>query len=523
MEFRVRHVLRYSSIVDENPPRGIVPTLKIHKDKGRLPDCINTFGFGYNLDSALLNEIAQVGYGSYSFIPDPGFVGTIFVHSLANLLTTVAVMTQIKLIPLDKTALASQGGTPGLVANISQDGGIVDLGQLQVGQSREFVFDLQDIPDDPDCDFIQVEAEMTLRNGEKHTVIAKAKVETISSNQVEIAETSMARQMLVDAIQGGFTKPLTEATEGVKKAIQTIQEFTHKSNQIEDLHKDANGQVLEALQPEYFAKWGRHYLPSLRYAHQNQQCNNFKDPGVQHYGGNLFKKERDVIDELFTSLPPPKASAYSHQPSSTSSYAAPVNMAAFNNRNGVCFGGSSLVRIADSTFKRVDEIKPDDFLYTIGNKSYRVVYVVESLLNGPIKMSKLNENAIFTPWHPICIEGSWKFPSDLEFQDYYECSKVYNFVLEGGHVIEVGGIQTVTLGHGIQNDLTVSHEFFGTCKVIKALEGLAKSKKGVIQVCGVTRDSQSNLVDGLVGVNQLQSSPNINQSDFIRSKEVPII
>ena len=34
-------------------------------------------------------------------------------------------------------------------------------------------------------------------------------------------------------------------------------------------------------------------------AHQLQQCSNFKDPGVQHYGGSLFSSERDRADETF--------------------------------------------------------------------------------------------------------------------------------------------------------------------------------------------------------------------------------
>lgn len=48
------------------------------------------FGFGYNLDSGLLDELAREGGGRYAFIPDSGFVGTVFVHALANLLTTAA-------------------------------------------------------------------------------------------------------------------------------------------------------------------------------------------------------------------------------------------------------------------------------------------------------------------------------------------------------------------------------------------------------------------------------------------------
>merc|ERR1719359_543228 len=42
--------------------------------------------------------------------------------------------------------------------------------------------------------------------------------------------------------------------------------------------EDLEGQVSEAIsRQDWFARWGRHYLPSLQRAHELQQCNNFKD------------------------------------------------------------------------------------------------------------------------------------------------------------------------------------------------------------------------------------------------------
>ena len=73
------------------PPRGHIPMLKRYADAnhGRYPGIISTFGFGYQLDSALLRQIAIQGGGMYAFIPDSGFVGTAFVNALANILATV--------------------------------------------------------------------------------------------------------------------------------------------------------------------------------------------------------------------------------------------------------------------------------------------------------------------------------------------------------------------------------------------------------------------------------------------------
>merc|ERR1712173_329103 len=78
---------------------------------------------------------------------------------------------------------------------------------------------------------------------------------------------------------------------------------------VKDLVQDIEGQVTEAFsKQDFYQKWGRHYLPSLARAHLFQQCNNFKDPGVQHYGGSAFEQVRDIADEIFTTLPAPKPS-----------------------------------------------------------------------------------------------------------------------------------------------------------------------------------------------------------------------
>lgn len=66
--------------------------LKKYKEDHPEVNCsLSTFGFGYNLDSELLDQLAIEGKGSYAFIPDAQFVGTVFVNALSNLMTTLAV------------------------------------------------------------------------------------------------------------------------------------------------------------------------------------------------------------------------------------------------------------------------------------------------------------------------------------------------------------------------------------------------------------------------------------------------
>jgi hypothetical protein len=36
---------------------------------------------------------------------------------------------------------------------------------------------------------------------------------------------------------------------------------------------------------EYWQKWGKDYFPALKIGHENEMCTNFKDPGLQLYGG----------------------------------------------------------------------------------------------------------------------------------------------------------------------------------------------------------------------------------------------
>ena len=48
---------------------------------------LSSFGFGYQLESQMLVELAKAGGGGFGFIPDSGFVGTTFIHAVAGALT----------------------------------------------------------------------------------------------------------------------------------------------------------------------------------------------------------------------------------------------------------------------------------------------------------------------------------------------------------------------------------------------------------------------------------------------------
>lgn len=67
--------------------------LKKYKDEHKqINTTINTFGFGYAIDTPLLLNLASEGHGMHSFIPDASFVGTAFVNSVSNLLVFILLL-----------------------------------------------------------------------------------------------------------------------------------------------------------------------------------------------------------------------------------------------------------------------------------------------------------------------------------------------------------------------------------------------------------------------------------------------
>ena len=75
---------------NENPPMGIIPTLKeAISDIKKVNFTFSTFAFGYNVDSKLMEEIPLIVNGVYGYCPDCTMVGTIFTSYMASILTTV--------------------------------------------------------------------------------------------------------------------------------------------------------------------------------------------------------------------------------------------------------------------------------------------------------------------------------------------------------------------------------------------------------------------------------------------------
>ncbi len=115
--------------------------------------------------------------------------------------------------------------------------------------------------------------------------------------------------------------------------------------------EENEGQVGKALEKsEWWTKWGRHYLPALKIAHNIEMCTNFKDPGLQGYGSEIFRENESKIDTIFIKLPPPTPTIKKYDDQGNARQVN--NMAGYYNRGGGCIHGDCTA-ISISGIKKV--------------------------------------------------------------------------------------------------------------------------------------------------------------------------
>mmetsp|Transcript_7373 Transcript_7373/g.12813 ORF Transcript_7373/g.12813 Transcript_7373/m.12813 type:complete len:585 (+) Transcript_7373:63-1817(+) len=334
---RLGHIMLLTDGMSQSPD-SIVPNLQQYRTTHeRLPGTISTFGFGYNLDSRLLVQLAAEGSGSYSFIPDAGFVGTVFVNTVSNLMVTMAHEVYLGLEPGSDSGdeLILKDCMLGDLPVTQQDGYTrVKLGTLQYGQTKDILLRMKtggaEIPSFAAS--VQYEPAVGHDGVPACSPLMEASCGDVKEEALQKMERHRCRANFANALLRIFRDRLNvdSAKALLAPAIEKVRASPAREQEsVKALLEDMCGQCTEALsRQDWFLKWGILYLPSIMFAHRLQQCNNFKDPGVQCYGGKLFQEIRDDADDVFNNLPAPK-------PSIRRSQAAPVSMAAYNN----CYGG----------------------------------------------------------------------------------------------------------------------------------------------------------------------------------------
>ena len=554
-----------------NPPRGHLPMLKLFlesQDPSKVNFTINTAGFGYNLDSSLLYEIARIGNGHFSFIPDSGMVGTNFVHAVANTYATYAQGLFID-IEVDDESVAKEIKIEGAFnATHSSWGVSVPMGTLQYGQNRDLVIKLpRSLSKAPLHVTARCSPWTTMTETKAMRVINDAQLPPAESavdpslmyqdhrsafvdlvlslvdtkvNEANAYSWNKSRQTLADGAEG----KVTALTDKVKASFPDSK-ATAVGTACADAHEliaDLDGQVTLAVKDQAsFGRWGAHYLLSLARSHQRQQCGNFKDPGLQVYGRDsvLFQASRDEIDKAFDNLPPPKPSARPRPsapggapmvgggmarsrrlaPSSSSSAYAPMqSMSKYNSRSAPCFAGHSTISLGNGRLAEISTLRAGDKVVTPKGEA-TIAGIVKTVIDGGrLPMCQLGEGLTITPWHPVFLCG-WQFPADVVDPTWVECDAIYSLILEenrdsDAHAVTIGGVRCVTMGHGVEGGEDVrSHPFLSKhASVVAALARLPGVS--VKEATGMYRDPQTGLMAGFEYAERVEVTQGLESSAF---------
>ena len=317
------------------PPAGHLQELQNYRDATDFSVQINTFGFGYNLDSKLLHGLAVAGAGTYAFIPDAKIVGTTFVDSVANVLSTLTHSATLHLTEKNGAAFSGvAGGSTCYGGNESSNedwGTVVDLGPLSHGQTRyvsvpmhipalgepavtattvPYLEAVLQVGGHGGTTSIQVSGAQRAAAPEMLAGHLTAKAATIGQQAISTAEAGKG-QSAVDTMQvfaAEVSRAATAAATAEGGGGGSWDQQTADSRVLA-LHKDVSGRMSKALMGQArFNRWGKHYLRALVRAHQLNLCTNFMDAGLQVNGGDLFRSLRATGDEAFVNLPAPMPS-----------------------------------------------------------------------------------------------------------------------------------------------------------------------------------------------------------------------
>ena len=292
----------------------------------------------------------------------------------------------------------------------------------------------------------------------------------------------------------------------------------------DEIYKDLSGQVFEAFNltqqgknEDWFNNWGKNYLPALVNSHLYMIYSNFKDPGLGVYNtGKLFSKIIDFADKIFNET---KLSEPSRKNEIENSYLnsnrntpppSPV-MRTFNSSNTSCYDGNCYTEILinDKFSKKfIKDIKKGDLVKT-GKGAAKILAILKSPINAKINLISFPDKLLITEWHPIKVNGEWKFPCETEtgIKVTVYSQDIYSFVLDKDHSMYINGIETVTLGHNLEG--LPQHPYFGTDKVIyDIMQNI--DENGIAYSSGTAKEN--NLV---IGLKFIKEKVNKNLKDII--------
>lgn len=431
------------------PGQGYIPALR---GLGSIVPSIHTFGFGDALRSGLLKSIAELGRGNYSFIPDAGMIGTVFVQAVANLQSTFAIDASVKLVYAEHMEIQETAGPfVGQEQPVHRDDGqhqlTIPLGNIQYGQSRDIYLRWNSKSADGKlAPRVSATLHYSHMTETQHTSTTDCSLlnTSLALSAADIAYhisrhhicAFLADLFPLDALDehrmairpGSDSEPTAEQAQArLKQLVASLPAARHPDDArcaslLQDLAgAEPHGQVGLALsRADYLKRWGQHYLPSLHGAHARQLCNSFKDPGPLQYGTGspLLARCRDRLNAAFDGLPAPTpsielpslpgymstqhgiADGGDRLRSEGMRLAGLTSMQKYNQSDNPCFAARTPVRLAGGRGRAVPIAALERGMRVETPRGPRAVAAV---LVTPVRKATMIRwrGVLVTPWHPV--------------------------------------------------------------------------------------------------------------------------
>jgi len=492
------------------PPRGIINTLErkiaMYKDKNIAIPNIYTYGFGYSLDTELLVNIAKIGNGNFSFIPDSGFVGTVLINSLAYIKTTINNDVYINFQNTCKNFLENAESNSFNFKNNNE----FSIKSIHYGHNLSYIFKINNNKLNLCNNILSFRIiYKTLYNTKRELITGFNYNDCglISKNDFDYI---ISRDDLIKSLNTDDYNLLIKNIDNYKKLY---------INMDNNIIKDFKEQIIQSIENTNYNRWGKNYIYSFSETHKDKRCNNFKDASIQSYGGELFNKIVDNLNDIYDNLPAPipSNSINSNVDSNrtrSSVRNTPINFSqSFNSQNNGCFHGNTNIIMADYNIKKIKDIIKGDKLLDKDNKVSTVVCLIKmKCINNKCFLTEIKgikENFFITPCHPVIdvnypsIIGknyqnyNWVFPYTISTNStFVDCDYIYNLVLNSNHNIIAENTVCVTLGHNFNSNFVISHDYFGTNKVIDDLSKMNGYENGLVYFEGdyVERDNDTGRI-----------------------------
>jgi hypothetical protein len=155
-----------------------------------------------------------------------------------------------------------------------------------------------------------------------------------------------------------------------------------------------------------------------------------------------------------------------------------------------CFHGDGNCKMSDASLshKKVKDLQVGDSIMTAQGTARKITHIMRSKTNANSKLSlcKIND-LIITPLHPIQEDGEWIYPKDSKYLDstatFDNVDYVYSIAIDSPTNEEYGiiidNINCITLAHGITDHPILTHNYYGTRRVLDDYDEILRTMPNI--------------------------------------------